>query len=84
MYFLTFLVEHSTKSAIGWPSILHLRIRNAYCVSIIKREGTIMEFAVSENSNSINSYFLIIVNIEMNYCRAVGDSVEESAEFQCD
>ena len=43
-----------------------------------------MEFAVSENSDSLKRPTFIIFICVMNDCRAVGHSLVESAEFQCD
>ena len=43
-----------------------------------------MEFAVIENSDSLKRPTFIIFICVMNDCRAVGHSVVESAEFQCD
>jgi hypothetical protein len=43
-----------------------------------------VEFAISENSNSLKRPIIIILICVMNDCRPVGDSVVDSAEFQCD
>jgi len=43
-----------------------------------------VEFSVSENSYSLKRVRLIFFICVVNDCRAVGDPIIKSAEFQCD
>jgi hypothetical protein len=70
---------------IAWPAILHYAILPAISTSLDACKWS-LEFSINEEANTLERLTLIFafrVN-ELNFGGTIGDSVVESAQFQCD
>jgi hypothetical protein len=84
MLCVTLWVEVRTERPLNWSSVLHLRETVPPAICIDACEGAIVEFAFSEEPNSLKRQPVVIFVCLVKDCRSVGDSSAESAELQCD
>ncbi len=83
--FVTLWAELRPEPFIAWPAILHYAILPAISTSLDACKWS-LEFAINEESDTLERapvIFAVRVN-ELNLGGTVGDSVVESAQFQCD
>jgi hypothetical protein len=84
MFCVTLWVEVRTERPLNWSSVLHLRETEPPAICSDACEGAIVEFAFSEEPNSLKRQPVVIFVCVVNDCRSVGESSAESAELQCD
>ena len=84
MFCVTLFEEVRTERPLNWSSVLHLRETEPPAICSDACEGAIVEFAFSEEPNSLKRQPVLIFVCVVNDCRSVGDSSAESAELQCD